>query len=469
MDIQNASPQILNCIIRDNHTATDGGGIAIVGNSSPTIDGCTILSNTADGWGGGVYIFGDTSDPENVITASPLLIRCRISDNAATWDGGGIACFEACNVTIKNVLVDNNDAGEVGGGIFVGYEATAAIQNVTVADNNALGSTEGDATRVGRGGGMACWFGGATTCSSSILWGNAAKNAEGNQISLEGFSQASTKYSAAQGGSAAVYVQNDANFTSTFTWGPGSVSSDPLFAPTVGDYHLQSNVGRWDPDLMAWVIDAQQSPLIDAGDAALDYSNEPAPAGGRINAGAYGNTAEASMGGTAFAITLAADYDWTYENTPVNTEGRNKIVLTINVIGDVNPNTAYTAEFTKTAGSGSMEVAAADATGLVWDLRGGQRAAVPSPVGPVSLQVVCRGNFGGAGVATTDLTVRTLGDIDGDGLVNANDKLEMNKKLNGLANLPGITFRAVDLNSDGLVNATDKLMINQVLNGLVVP
>jgi len=227
LDIQNASPQILNCIIRDNHTATDGGGIAIVGNSSPTIDGCTILSNTADGWGGGVYIFGDTSDPENVITASPLLIRCRISDNAATWDGGGIACFEACNVTIRNVLVDNNDAGEVGGGIFVGYEATAVIQNVTVADNNALGSTEGDATRVGRGGGMACWFGGATTCSSSILWGNTAKNAEGNQISLEGFSQASTSYSAAQGGSAAVYVQNDANFTPPSPGGPAGLCPTP--------------------------------------------------------------------------------------------------------------------------------------------------------------------------------------------------------------------------------------------------
>jgi len=36
------------------------------------------------------------------------------------------------------------------------------------------------------------------------------------------------------------------------------------------------------------------SPCIDAGDPASDYSNEPAPNGGRINLGAYGNTSEAT-------------------------------------------------------------------------------------------------------------------------------------------------------------------------------
>ena len=74
--------------------------------------------------------------------------------------------------------------------------------------------------------------------------------------------------------------------------------------------------------------------------------------------------------------------------------------------------------------------------------------------------------------ATQDVTLklRLLGDIVEDGIVNASDKLEMNKKLNGLANLPGITLRDLDLSGDGaLVNAEDKLAINQVLNGLIVP
>ncbi len=57
--------------------------------------------------------------------------------------------------------------------------------------------------------------------------------------------------------------------------GTGDISVDPLFADY--DFHLKSD-----------------SPCIDAGDPSSDYSNEPTPNGGRINIGAYGNTAEAS-------------------------------------------------------------------------------------------------------------------------------------------------------------------------------
>lgn len=469
LDIQNASPQILNCVIRDNHTATDGGGMAIVGNSAPLIQGNTIVANTADGWGGGVYVFGDTSNPLNIITATPTLVGNRISANTAVWDGGGVACFEACAVVIRKAIVDNNDSGQVGGGIFVGFGATANVENVTLADNSALGSPEEGVTRVGRGGGLACWFSGATTCNSSILWGNTAKNSEGNQLSLEGNAVAGSQYSSLQGGSAAVYVQQDANFTATFTWGAGSVAADPLFAPTAGDYHLRSNVGRWDPALAAWVIDAVQSPMIDAGSPALDFSQEPAPAGAGINAGGYGNTPEASMGGTAFTIALVPDTSWAYENTPISTAGRNKIALAINVTGDVNGNTAYTAGFTRTAGTGVLEPVAADATGLQWNLKGGLRGSIPSPIGPATVEVVCRGNIGGAGVATTDLAVRILGDINGDGIVNSEDKLALNRNLNGLDPGEGITVKALDLNGDDVRDATDKLIINQILNGVAVP
>ena len=79
------------------------------------------------------------------------------------------------------------------------------------------------------------------------------------------------------------------------TWGPGNIDADPLFADAAnGDFHLKSAGGRWLPSSGTWVIDAETSPCIDAGDPASDYSNETAPNGGRINMGAYGNTAEAS-------------------------------------------------------------------------------------------------------------------------------------------------------------------------------
>ncbi|HUU97660.1 MAG TPA: dockerin type I domain-containing protein, partial [Phycisphaerae bacterium] len=77
--------------------------------------------------------------------------------------------------------------------------------------------------------------------------------------------------------------------------GVGIISSDPLFR---GGYHLASQYGRWDPEAKSgaggWVLDDVTSPCIDAGDPASDYSNEPAPNGGRVNMGAYGNTPEAS-------------------------------------------------------------------------------------------------------------------------------------------------------------------------------
>ncbi|MHC4533079.1 MAG: leucine-rich repeat domain-containing protein [Planctomycetota bacterium] len=78
--------------------------------------------------------------------------------------------------------------------------------------------------------------------------------------------------------------------------GEGNISFDPLFVdPNNGDYHLCSERGRYWPEHDIWVLDKVTSPCIDAGDPNADYSNEPTPNGDRINMGAYGGTAYASM------------------------------------------------------------------------------------------------------------------------------------------------------------------------------
>ena len=75
--------------------------------------------------------------------------------------------------------------------------------------------------------------------------------------------------------------------------GVGDFIRDPLFADYSGhDYHLQSAAGRWSEGV--WVIDAVDSPGIDAGDPCDPVGMEPVPNGGRMNIGAYGGTAQAS-------------------------------------------------------------------------------------------------------------------------------------------------------------------------------
>jgi hypothetical protein len=87
--------------------------------------------------------------------------------------------------------------------------------------------------------------------------------------------------------------------------GEGNIWSQPLFIdPDNGDYHLQSQFGRYWPinrilglnleQEAIWVVDKQNSPCIDAGNPGLDPKAEPREHGNRLNMGAYGGTAYAS-------------------------------------------------------------------------------------------------------------------------------------------------------------------------------
>jgi parallel beta-helix repeat protein len=78
--------------------------------------------------------------------------------------------------------------------------------------------------------------------------------------------------------------------------GLAGVYGEPLFADANnGDYHLKSERGRYWPAQNVWVLDAVSSPCIDGGDPNDDPMGEPMPNGGRIDMGAYGGTAYASM------------------------------------------------------------------------------------------------------------------------------------------------------------------------------
>jgi len=78
----------------------------------------------------------------------------------------------------------------------------------------------------------------------------------------------------------------------------------------MGDYHLKSKAGHWDPDVEDWVYDDATSPCIDMGDPNSPLGGEVFPNGGYVNMGAYGGTAQASrpyFGGPVCETELAGD------------------------------------------------------------------------------------------------------------------------------------------------------------------
>ncbi len=93
--------------------------------------------------------------------------------------------------------------------------------------------------------------------------------------------------------------------------GDGFGYFDPVNDGRNDDFHLQSLYGSFDGASLVPVLDAvsglpmalpgtpsadaAQSGAIDRGDAATPFGNEPAPDGGYVNIGAYGNTAQASL------------------------------------------------------------------------------------------------------------------------------------------------------------------------------
>ena len=268
--------------VLDGFTITNGyietmcwGGAGLhIDNSSPTIRNCIITGNVAEldpyslcfCYGGGIYFNGTTL----------IMTNCIISDNSVGgWGlGGGICCMSG-STTIRNCIISNNTAttSALGGGIYCDA-SSLTVANCTIAENTASSD----------GGGI--YFEQYENpldimIINSIIWDNSP-----NQISTTGTYKGLVLCCDVQGG-----------------WpgpGPGgnppNMDENPLFAdPANEDYHLKSQVGRWNPNQNEWVADANTSPCIDSGHPSFDWAAELWPHGKRVNMGAYGNTPQASM------------------------------------------------------------------------------------------------------------------------------------------------------------------------------
>ena len=169
--------------------------------------------------------------------SSPSLTNVTFSANTAK-DGGGIYMeygFNDSTAMLTNVTFSYNIATYSGGGMYIDYNSSIILINVTMVNNSA-----------NSGGGIYSINNNIITLTNAILWGNSP-----DQIFGEAYV---VNYSDIQGG----YP------------GEGNINSDPLLGP------LEDNGGFTLTHALL-----QGSPAIDAGDISVcpltDQASSSAP------------------------------------------------------------------------------------------------------------------------------------------------------------------------------------------------
>ena len=303
--------KIINCIFIEN-IASQGGG-AQIGYSGMVpssrreetilLSGCTFIRNQA-GSGGAISQSRSYLD----------IYNCVFRDNSAvSYQGGAISTVRS-KTNLGNCILSGNYAIERGASLYVrggegaGSRGKPMLFDFALTLNNC--TFRGNTSPIGQT--LYCESNGTVHLDNTII-SNCIIDNEGNEIYNPDGSTMTISYTNLRGGIDTIYDPCEA-----LIWSDGNINVDPLFAdpgywadindPNIiaepndpnaawieGDYHLKSQVGRWDPESESWVVDNVTSPCIDAGDPNSSVGDEPEPNGGRINMGAYGGTEQASM------------------------------------------------------------------------------------------------------------------------------------------------------------------------------
>jgi hypothetical protein len=267
--------------------------------------------------------------------------------------GGGVDCGYNSSPTLTNDTISGN-AANYGGGVYGEYNCSPTIKNTIVAFNT-------------RGGGIDM---GDNSCKPVVTYSDVYGNSGGNYVGLP--------------------TQTDTG---------GNLSANPLFAKAAaGDFHLESQGGRWDPASQSWIKDTVTSPCLDAGDPSSIYNQEPAPNGGRIEMGAYGDTPYASKSPTTTgtsALTLSAA-------AVATTRGSAQIVVTLASAASVEASILNLAG-REIAVLPEQELAAGVST-MLWN--GRSAMGTQAPAGRYEVRVKARTGDGGQAQALVALELK---------------------------------------------------------------
>ncbi|MBM3957729.1 MAG: right-handed parallel beta-helix repeat-containing protein, partial [Gemmatimonadetes bacterium] len=234
------SPSITNCILINNYSSDDGGGIHCSEGSSPTLTDCVITGNRANDKGGGVHI----------VSGSPTFLRCTITDNQAiVSNGGGVYMQQDCAPTLTDCVISGNSAGDKAGGVYCRDSSPATLLRCTITDNLAPGW----------GGGLLCYNLSDPTVTGCTFSGNSGSDAGGISATLNSFVTVENTIIAFSAGGAAVYCDGTGavDLACCDLYGnaggdyvgcvadefevDGNLRDDPMFCDAGGaDFHLRS-------------------------------------------------------------------------------------------------------------------------------------------------------------------------------------------------------------------------------------
>jgi len=273
----NSAPLFVNCAFSYN-SSTDGGGLNS-DHSSPTISKCVFIGNAAcsynadGGFGGGMYSY----------RSNVSLARCVFSGNSSDeWGGAGGFRNREGTAAVANCIFSGNSAGREGGGAVYSTWSDTMLVNCTLHNNRTLD----------QGAAVYSEGLGNSTVKNCIVWADDPDEIHGDNVIVS--------YSNVWGG----YP------------GAGNTNQAPLFADPHGDdYHLKSQAGRWDSGAQAWAKDGVTSPCIDTGDPNSNWTEELWPHGKRINMGAFGGTAQASMSLSSIGLIADLNNDRSVDHT----------------------------------------------------------------------------------------------------------------------------------------------------------
>ncbi len=276
------SGEDVNCVL-SGFTITDGNEGIYCNLACPTITSCNIVGNGDAGiewWTSLAYRY-------------PTVANCTVSRN----QGSGMVFPARGNPSITNCIITGNLESGVSG-------RSPKMVNCTVVGNKMSGVAS---------------IGGRI--SNCIIWDNLGPAIDGS---------AAATYSNVEGG-----------------WeGIGNIDSDPCFVQSGywngdvwvnGDYHLQSQVGRWDANSQTWVYDASTSLCIDAGNPGSILGDEPeSPTNVRVNLGAYGSTSEASKTPVGWSLLADLTNDGRVDSLDLRYWPENWLRSGIELAGDLN-------------------------------------------------------------------------------------------------------------------------------------